>query len=133
MIDLKTLRENLKKSDKLRPALLGVFAFLAGIVNGFLGTGGGIVLMFALSLLVSENELARRDKFATLIAVILPISLISAVFYGKTIDFSAATPYIIPGILGGITGALILDRINPKILKKLFAVMVIWAGINFIK
>ena len=129
MIKKKSLA-NLSK--KTRIILLGILAVCAGIVNGFLGTGGGIVLMFALSLISSDDDSAR-DRFATVIAVILPLSLISAITYGKSIDLSGTTPYIIPGIFGGIIGALLLDKLSVKIVKKLFAAMVIWAGISFLR
>lgn len=118
---------------KPRLILLAASAVLAGAVNGFLGTGGGIVLMFALSLFPAKNDCEKRDRFATLIAVILPLSLISAAVYGSALDLCTSLQYIIPGIIGGIIGALLLDTINVSFLKRLFAVMVIWAGINFIK
>ncbi len=132
MIIMKTL---LKLSTKtlIKALFLAFIAIFAGVVNGFLGTGGGIVLMFALSILPAEDDNAVRDRFATLIAVILPLSLISVISYGERIDFSASTPYLIPGMLGGVSGALLLDRLNVKIVKKLFAIMVIWAGISFLR
>lgn len=122
MINKKSLA-NLSK--KTRIILLGVLAICAGIVNGFLGTGGGIVLMFALSLIPASDDTSTRDRFATVIAVILPLSLISAITYGKSVDLNAASPYILPGIFGGIIGALLLDKLSVKIVKRLFAAMVI--------
>ena len=119
------------KNGRLRIFLLGVCGVLAGFVNGFLGTGGGIILMFALGLLANETEL--RDRFATVIAVILPLSAVSAIIYGKNVDIGAASPYILPGMLGGASGALLLDRLKAGFLKKLFAIMVIWAGICFLR
>ena len=130
MINKKSLT---KISTKTRFFLLGLLAFGAGCVNGLLGTGGGIVLMFALSLVPATGENAARDRFATVIAVILPLSLISALSYGKSIDLTAAAPYIIPGIIGGVLGALLLDKLSVGIVKKLFAAMVIWAGISFLR
>ncbi len=129
---MKTLTKSSTKT-LFKTIFLAFLAIIAGVVNGFLGTGGGIVLMFALSILPAGDDNAVRDRFAALIAVILPLSLISAFSYGDSIDFSAATPFLFPGILGGVVGALLLDRLNVKIVKKLFAAMVIWAGINFIR
>lgn len=117
-------KKMLKKYCK--PAILGLAAVAAGFVNGFLGTGGGIILIFALGM----TEVEARDKFATVIAVILPLSLVSAIFYKVKIE--SAAPYLLPGMLGGATGAWLLDKINIKWLKKIFAIMVIWAGICFI-
>lgn len=112
--------------------ILAAAALLGGIVNGFLGTGGGIVLMLALGLLPAEDSDSLRDRFATVIAVILPLSVISAASYGDKLNFSAAAPYILPGILGGIAGGFLLDKLSVKLVKRLFSLMVIWAGINFL-
>ena len=122
-----------KNEATARTILIGLLAVLAGAVNGFLATGGGIILMLALSLVPTDSENALRDRFATVIAVILPLSLISALMYDDAIDLSAASPYILPGIIGGVVGALLLDRLSVNIVKRLFAVMVIWAGINFLR
>ena len=132
MINMKTLTK-LSQKTFFKTSLIGFLAILAGVVNGFLGTGGGIILMFALALLPKTDENAVRDRFAALIAVILPLSLISTVSYGDTINFKAAVPYLLPGMLGGVVGAFLLDRLNVKIIKKLFALMVIWAGISFMR
>ena len=129
---MKTLTK-LSGKTLFKTLLTAFLAVLAGIVNGFLGTGGGIVLMLALAMLPGADDNAVRDRFAAVIAVILPLSLISTVSYGDSIDFRAAVPYLLPGILGGIVGALLLDRLNVKIIKKLFAIMVIWAGISFMR
>ena len=125
--------EKRKNYGAYRAASVGILSAAAGFVNGFLGTGGGIILMLALSLMPPGDDNTARDRFATIIAVILPLSLVSALIYGKDIDISLAVPYLIPGILGGIVGALLLDKLNVKLVKRLFAIMVIWAGVNFLR
>lgn len=103
----------------------------SGYINGLFGTGGGIILVFVLSkILTSDVGYTPRDVFAAVIAAILPMSIISAVFYvrGGGVSLALAEPYLIPGIIGGIIGALLLEHINLKLLKKLFAFMVAYAG-----
>lgn len=107
----------------------------AGFVNGLLGTGGGIILIFLLSKLLGDSsDFDTKDIFATVVAIILPMSLVSALCYtaGQSVTFSDAVPYIIPGIIGGILGGILLDIINTNALKKLFAIMVIYAGVRMI-
>ena len=131
MIRLKTFSHKPIFSAKIRAGSVLALGIAAGFVNGFLGTGGGIVLMAAMSMLPEGIDFC--DRFASLIAVILPVSLVSAVAYGESLDLRAALPYLFPGILGGVTGALLLDHISPKLLRGLFAAMMIWAGINFLR
>ena len=50
---------------------------LAGFLNGFLGAGSGVVLMFAVAALNSDkSEGAARDNFATVVACVLPLCLV---------------------------------------------------------
>ena len=116
-----------------RVMLIGILGMLAGVVNGFLGTGGGIILMLALSMIPKSDGDTSRDRFATVIAVILPLSLISAISYGESASLPLAAPYLLPGILGGIVGAILLDKLSVPLIKRLFAIMVIWAGISFLR
>lgn len=130
--------KNLKKirSYPLRLAILIPGGMLAGFINGFLGTGGGILLVFLLGLVLPDGEdkdNAARDRFATVIAVIIPLSLVSAMIYSDSVPTTLSAPFILPGMLGGAAGGFLLDRINVKWLKKIFALMVIWAGICFMK
>ncbi len=112
------------------PAALALGAVAAGFIGGFIGTGGGIVLMLVLGLAGDKIEI--RDRFALVIAVITPLSLLSALIYNKNVDMTAAEPYILPGIIGGSIGALLLCRIKTELLRRIFALMVIWAGLCFI-
>lgn len=112
------------------PVILALGAITAGFAGGFIGTGGGIILMFALSLAGDKIEI--RDRFALVITVITPLCLISALIYNKNVDLTSAAPYILPGIIGGAVGALLLCRIKYSWLGRLFALMVIFAGLCFI-
>ncbi len=99
----------------------------AGLCNGLLGSGGGIVLFFALSLLGYGNA---KDRFAMNVAVICAISTVSCFLYWRQghVNLPELTPYILPAAAGGIAGALLVDRINTVWLKRIFAVLVIYAG-----
>lgn len=117
--------------------LTAIGGLAAGFINGMLGTGGGIILIFLLGYLMRrdptlKNIYSTRDVFATVILAILPMSFVSALFYIKdgSVNINDALVYILPGIAGGIAGAYLLDKINVKFLKKLFAAMVIYAGVK---
>ena len=110
---------------------ISVFGFLAGIANGLLGAGGGILIVFGLSPLTAENTEARRDVFANALCIMLPVSLISLIAYasaGRIPSKAELSPIIIPCVLGGAAGALLLHRVNTSLLQKLFAIIVIWSG-----
>jgi len=100
----------------------------AGFVGGLIGTGGGIIIILAMS--AFDRDSSRHDIFARTIAIILPMSLLSVWLYHQrdALDFGEAWIYLIPGALGGLLGAWLMDKIGVKWLRYIFAVLVIVAG-----
>ena len=75
-----------------------------------------------------------KDIMATTISAVIPMSMISAVVYmikGKII-YKELLTYLPAALIGGIIGAVLLDRLKFKIVKKIFAGMIIYAGIRMI-
>lgn len=116
----------------LKKLFLPLGGLCAGFINGLLGTGGGIIIIFILQKLFPDSD--PKDNFASAIACILPMSVVSAGFYlnGGSVVLSDVLIYIIPAVVGGVLGALLLCRFKTKLLKKLFACLVIWAGVNML-
>ena len=125
----------LRNTKALAPVLLPVAAgFLAGMTNGLLGAGGGIIAVFALSRMLRSTELDRRDIYANALCMMLPISAVSCVRYALaghlvTDRFGA---YAIPAIAGGLAGGILLGRLGDTALKRLFGLLVIWSGVLLI-
>ncbi len=126
----------MKKRKKFGINLLWILplAFLAGMTNGVLGAGGGIILIFLLAHLLKEREDGAKEAFAVSCAAVLAFSTISCISYTSkgTVTFFDAAPYLLPALIGGLIGALILHRINTVWLRKIFAVLLIYGGIRMI-
>ena len=123
---------NLKGKHKIAVLLLFcLLAFVGGGLNGFVGTGGGIVFIFALSLL-TNNE--KKDNYVTTLFSIIPISLIGSLpyFSGGSVDISILRSAYLPAILGGVLGALLVDKLRVRWLNLFFGVLVIYSGINLL-
>jgi len=125
-------RVNILSKDKL---ILSSASVMAGIVNGFIGTGGGIILYFTLKLL-NKNKTADEMKYimAMIVASVIPMSIISALIYmlKGTLVYGKLAVYLPAALIGGITGAFLLDKLKFKIIKKIFAVLIIYAGVRMI-
>ena len=115
---------------KYLPLLL-LLGFGAGLLNGLLGAGGGILIVMGLRLMFEKKVPNGRSFYTTALAVMLPISAISAWQYFKKGHLPALPigPLVIPALLGGVLGALLLRRITPKLLARIFAIVVLISGI----
>lgn len=114
------------KGCRLRPALAGA---AAGLVNGFFGGGGGMVLV---PLLAGWCGLGQRKAFATSVAVILPLCALSAAIYlfRDGVDLAAALPYLLGGLIGGFAGGRLFRRLNMVWLRRLFALLLLYGGVR---
>ena len=105
--------------------------FLAGMISGFFGAGGGLILVPFMTGLLNEDEVTAR---ATTIMCIFFMVLTSSFFYfkEKSIDWWIAGKCAIGGIIGGYFGSKLLINLNKNVLKILFIIFLIYAGIKMI-
>lgn len=121
-------QENKKQTNILA---LCALSLLAGGMNGFLGTGGGIIFVYMLSHFTGND---KKDNFATTLCACIPISLVSAISYAKSgnIDTDALKSLILPAIVGGALGALLTDKIKTKYISLCFSALVIYSGLSMV-
>ena len=114
------------RGDKLKKLFYYSFGFLAGVINGLLGAGGGMLTVTILKKL----GLSQKKAHATSVCVILPICIFSSFIslFKGLVSLNQTIPYIPFSILGAIVGALILSKIRQKLLGKIFGIFVIWAA-----
>ncbi len=105
--------------------------FAVGLVNGVLGAGGGLL---AVPLLKKAGGLQGRQAHINSVAVILPITLTSAVFYlvGGKVELRDAFIYIPAGLAGALAATFLIKKIPEKWLRRAFALFMIWAGYRMI-
>ena len=111
---------------RIKCSLIGA---AAGIVNGIFGAGGGMILV---PLLSKWAGLDYKAALATSVAVILPVSISSALVYifGHGFDFTSALPYALGGLLGGFIGGRIFKNVPVKWMRRIFALFVIYGGVK---
>lgn len=116
------------KKIKIKYVLLGS---IAGILNGFFGGGGGMVVVPIL------NSIFKRDakkSHATAILIILPLSVVSGLLYSYFgfARFSSVLPCAIGVIVGGGIGAFLLGKFTSKTVKIIFYILMFGAGIRMV-
>lgn len=111
---------------KWKSAITGA---LAGLANGFFGSGGGL---FLVPLLTHWLRLDERKAFATSIGIILPLSLLSAFtyFWKGAIDFQAALPFLIGGAAGGVLSGWLFQKVPMRALRRIFALLILYGGVK---
>ncbi len=105
------------------------FGAIIGFFNGLLGAGGGMIAVPVL-----KKQMQLKEAHATSISIILPMSIASAVSYilNKSVKISDAIPYLWSGFLGAVLGIYLLKKVKPAFIKKLFALLMLWAGFRMV-
>jgi len=120
----------LKISLKKETFISGLFGLLIGAVNGLFGAGGGMIAVP----LLKKTGLTQKEAHANAIAVILPITIVSAVIYilKDTVKISDALIYLPTGVLGAVLGTVCLKKLSPLWLKRIFGCFMVYAGIRLL-
>lgn len=114
------------KSQTIKCILSGL---AAGAANGLFGAGGGLLLV---PLLLRWVKLDRKQVFATSLAVMFPVCLISVGLEAVAGSFpwGAALPYAMGGALGGFLGGRVFHRIPERALHILLGALTVFGGVR---
>lgn len=121
----------IKKSTLIKYLKCAVIGFVTGTANGLFGSGGGTIAVPAMVHLLGADE---HKAHATAISVILPLTIVSSVFYISKgyADWGLTIKVISGGLVGGYIGARLLNICPENLLRKIFAVFMAAAGIRMI-
>ena len=116
------------KNNNMKKTLVGL---CAGFISGLFAAGGGMIVVPALIHLFNLKEAEAR---ATSIFCILPMVLISGIFYydNNFIDWNLGVKCAIGGIIGGFIGSKLLKKISDKYLQVFFILFLIFASLRMI-
>lgn len=101
--------------------------FVAGMVNGLFGGGGGLLLV---PMLRHLSHLECHKAHATAIVTTACLSAVSLVVYLNrgVIDWSLALPLAAGGAVGSAAGAFWLNRVPTRLLAKGFALFLLFSA-----
>ena len=87
--------------------------------------------MIAVPVLEKIKKLDNKKAHATAIAVIFPLSIASGLVYSFTIDID----WVVLGVLaasvtvGGVVGSILLKKLSGKVVRIIFAILMLAAGV----
>jgi len=114
------------KYKKYKAAIAGA---AAGVINGTFGAGGGMLLV---PLLIGWLKLDEKKALATSLAIILPISALSAFvhIFNDGLKNVSVIPFLVGGLIGGVVAGLTFVKIKSVWLRRAFALFVLYGGIR---
>lgn len=110
---------------------LVAIGLLAGILSGFMGVGGGVVMIPLMILFLGYNQ--HESQGLSLAVLAVPVTFIAAYTYhtsGHPINWKYAITIALFFVVGGYIGSKFAVSINQNLLKKIFAVILVVAAIK---
>jgi uncharacterized membrane protein YfcA len=109
----------------------------AGVLSGLVGIGGGIIMVPALVFFMQYTQ--HQAQGTSLAVLTLPVVIIASIYYyqqcktlGTPIDLKIVGLIAIGFVVGGYFGSKVALAINQEILKKIFAVILIYTAIKML-
>jgi len=112
----------------LHPGWVGLIGFLVGIIGGFTGVGGGVIIVPTLLILGFSSQKAVGTSFFCVF--LLSVSALIAHLRLENIDYKIGLFLAIGAIVGAQIGARITELVPSEIFKKLFAIMLVLIAIK---
>lgn len=108
-----------------------VLGVVTGLIASTLGIGGGIIFVPSL---VVFFEFAQHTAQGTSLAVIVPTAVVGAVVHGRRgrVDWRVAAFIALGGIIGGLAGSAAALSIDPDVLRRLFAALLVLVAVRMI-
>lgn len=124
------MKENKNKGLKRNLKLI-VIGIVSGLVNGFFGAGGGLIIVPMLKKFDSQNS---KTIHATTLGCVMFMCLSSSVVYflDGVIDFKLVAFCTIGSLLGSVVAVKLLKNLKNKVIDLIFSLVLILAGISLI-
>ena len=105
---------------------------LAGICSGFLGIGGGTIIIPVLVYVFGLSQ--HQAQGTTLALMVPPIGLLAALkyYYEGNVNIQIAIFVCLGFFIGGLLGAYLVTPVPEPILKKVFGIFLIGVALKMI-
>lgn len=112
--------------------LLIIIGFLAGIVGGSLGLGGGIIIVPALVFILGFSQ--HYAQGTSLAVLLFPIGILAVINYTKNgyVNYKFAVVLMIAFVIGSYFGSEISVHLPEKVLKKVFGIFLLLVSLKMI-
>lgn len=121
-----------KKLKMETVAIILIIGIIAGIFSGFIGIGGGLIVVPCLVYILGMSQ--HNAQGTSLAMMLPPIGAIAVYNYYKAghVDFKVAAILCISFIVGSFFGSKIALALSPAQIKKFFGILIILLGIKMV-
>lgn len=121
------LRSLISKTRNRTIALLIGTGFVAGLLGGLLGIGGGA---FVVPVLVFFLAFDQHKAHGTSLAVVLALSIAAVATYSmhRCVNLLLAVEIAFGGVVGAMIGGSIVQRIRSRSLRRMFSLFIVVTG-----
>lgn len=108
-----------------------LIGLLAGILSGFMGVGGGVIMIPLMILFLGYDQHQAQGMSLAVLAV--PVTFVAAYTYhkaGHALDWKYAMVIAVFFVIGGYLGSKFAVSLNQQVLKKIFALILIVAAVK---
>jgi uncharacterized protein len=112
--------------------ILVLIGISAGILSGFVGIGGGIVIVPALIYFLNFSQ--HEAQGTSLFVLVLPVVLLAMMNYWKTDNVNWKFGLVIAStfIIGGFIGSKLALKLSPGIVKFIFGLIMAYISFKMI-
>lgn len=123
---------NNKKFDMTTILILLIIGLFAGVLSGFVGLGGGIIIIPALVFFLGMSQ--HMAQGTSLAMMLPPIGILGVINYykGSMVDMRAALFLAIAFIIGSYFGSKFAISLPAETVKKSFGIIILFVALKMI-
>lgn len=115
--------------------LLVLIGLFAGAMSGFVGIGGGVIIVPALVYLIGLNQ--HEAQGTSLILMLPPIGILAVMNYYRADQINSTTIWYgviiaIAFVLGGYFGSKLSLKLNSNVIKLVFGFIMLYLAVKMI-
>ncbi len=109
-----------------------LWGVIAGVASGFLGIGGGMILIPVFGLIFGLSQ--HQAQGTTLALMVPPIGLLAALkyYFEGHVDLKIATFVCLGFFFGGYVGAVLVQHLPDALLRRIFGFVMLFVSLRLI-
>lgn len=112
--------------------ILVLIGISAGVLSGFVGVGGGIIIVPALVYLLGMSQFEAQGT--SLFVLLLPVGILAVINYtrAETINWKFGLVVALTFVVGGYIGSKLALKISPSVVKLVFGIIMAFVSVRLI-